>query len=520
MFLTLEDLEALASPAMIDRGRRYWIEGYVQFMQSAAGQLKGIVTGSLGDYRVVVEWKDGVIRAQCDCPFKGAFCKHATALVWGWLNHSERFLSHEHVVSLVERLTPTEMRVVLREISVNAPEVLAMALKQWQPAKGLGEGIVRDLADSLGKGRLQRPEWLMAWRRALQLLESGSGDLDTLNRLITLGFRYLRESETMDPDFIALFGQTIQAWSQRAKPGILPEWWNDGWDALTMIQGKTRRQLRHAILNSLEPWSGSILTTLGYPPELDDEGFGAGIDYVIGRLLICGGDLRPVKEWALYRLERALKLMDLYTEEEAWNLLKDLARDGLRRAETGDRLIFRRRLALSHRKLGEPKQALALLGADFLERPGWEEYLELSETAKEAGEPARAFQVAQRSLRMTRVELLAKIMIHEDKIEELLELAPDLPPQAPEVQTAAQSMRRYAPTAAKTLWERRAFAWLEEGTRRGVKEAMPSLVEIKKLCREMGWSESWEAFARDAKAKILDPVALEMTASILSPLTL
>lgn len=518
--LTLEDLEAVTLPEIMERGRGYWLAGNVHFMQAFSKSLMGTVQGSMGDYHVKVEWSTGRLTAVCDCPYRRGFCKHAAALAWGWLNNPERFLPQERVIQTIDGLSSLEMRECLKRLAHEAPGEVAKALGLWQPVSGLNLKVVQGLAENLERGDCKRPEWLVAWRRVLGLLEGGPEDLDILNRLVMLGIAYLRETTAVDLDFIMLFCEAFQRLCQHTSPpeGGLPEWWSEGWQAFLRLGGEERRRLRLGLLQGLGLWTDPFLETLGYPPKLEQEEFGKGIDFIIGWLLLRGEPMKLIKDWTLFKLERSLAVMDLLAEEEAWNLLKDFAREGLRRAEPQDRFIFRSRLALAHRRLGEPRQGLPLLISCFQERPGWEEYLELAAVAEEAAEPNRALITAQQRLRGDRIELLAKILIHEDQLEALAELAPELPAKSPVTHEAAKMLSTSMPELAKTLWEREVMALLEEGSRKGVKAAMPFLIEIKRLCRENGWAEAWEAFRALAAMKIMDPVAIRMTALLLAPL--
>lgn len=516
--MTLEDLEAVASPEMIARGRSYWAEGYVNYMQvDADHRLKGTVTGSLGDYHVMVESHKKGLRCQCDCPYRRGFCKHAVALTWGWLNNPECFLQYERLQAAIDGLTLQQSRDIISKIATDSPGLLASVL-------GMGgrvpkTSIARQLAENLEKGDPAEMDWLKAWRRVLKMLGDQEPSLDIIDRLIGLGFVYLKDSPVINPDFVELFEGTMRVWSKTSSREECPPWWDKGWDVFVSLKGSLRRRMRNLILETMGEWRGAILTTLGYPCEMDEESFGSRLDYILDVLLLTGADLEPIKEWAMNQLDRILRLMDLLAEEGAWNLLKELARMGSRRYEPKDRFIFRARIAQAHRELNEPRQAFALLKTNFKERPGWGEYLELSATAKEAGEPMRALQVAKEILGDARVELLAKILMLEESWAELNRVALRVPASVTVAPEIAYALRGIFPETSLMLWEKCIGELLRDGTRRGVKEAIPYLIETKRLCRENNWYEAWDSIREKTLNQILDPVALEMTAALLEPLS-
>src|SRR3989338_6324436 len=84
--ITFEDIKKVAdSPAIVERGKAYYNQGKVKFVESNNDRLIAMVKGNYGNYRVEIFIEDGVIDSECSCPYDGHGCKHIVAAMYKWL---------------------------------------------------------------------------------------------------------------------------------------------------------------------------------------------------------------------------------------------------------------------------------------------------------------------------------------------------------------------------------------------------------------------------------------------------
>lgn len=513
---TMEDLQAVAFPEVLARGVTYWENGHVRGGFVAGDTISADVMGTMGDYRVRITWDDGRLKGQCDCPYKGSFCKHAAAVVWGWLNEPERFLTADRLIEQIDRLSRAEIRRVFLQLAAQDPQRV-LAVLAIQPVAPEQQGVVERLTENMARGEMGSPEWLTAWRRILELLAEAPYDKhQTLwEQLIGYGVDYLQKGDGIPEAFWDYFQQALRVWGRNADlmGDVLPKWWNGFLTLYRQSDDERRRWLAVSLIDALhENNCAELLKILA--ETVDGDWSLIGIK--VGLALRTKADLRPMLNAALHELDHTLALLDACTDWQAWEWLKRLAQNGLRWFSSDNRLLFRERLALAHVKLGEPRQAFVLLLANFRERPGWGEYLELMKVAEAARELERGRKEARSILHKSqRWEILARLLLHEKDGQALAAIAPLLEPVSPCLLEAARYLREDYPGCARELYQSKIRYLIGQGTRRAVREAIPYLAELKRLDREEGWSDLWEAFRRALVDEITDPIALRMTGSLL-----
>jgi superfamily II DNA or RNA helicase len=64
------------------RGKKYFLQGRARIQNGSDSSVEARVRGSL-DYKVTLDWEDGVLTAECDCPYVGSEgpCKHLWAAI-------------------------------------------------------------------------------------------------------------------------------------------------------------------------------------------------------------------------------------------------------------------------------------------------------------------------------------------------------------------------------------------------------------------------------------------------------
>lgn len=516
--MTLEDLEAAVTPEVLARGIAYWEDRHVRMAFCAQGRLQALVAGALGDYHVQVFRDQQGLRSVCECGYRQGMCKHAAALAWGFISEPASLIKVEDLQKQLGLMDMEALRGLVQQLAAMAPHTVAKALGM-EVCPVDGRVIWRFLG---GLRRVpKRPGWLRAWWRVLKIVEEEPptvGNNQVLAELLRLALKHLAHVRNPPEEFWASFRRTVALWCDwQPMVDRPPSWWTEVTKALPTLAVDDQRKLAWCLAEGLGgKWADLLLPTLGYPPDPADEEFAPFLELTVALLIKAAKEQRAILQWALLRVERALVVLDLYEEAKAWALLKQLAKAGLTGFPRENKYIFRARLAVAHRELGEHRQALALLKANFGERPGYAEFVELMELAEIVGERAGTLTTACDVVRgCGRLDLLAQIWRWAGELDKLAAVAIKLPPAEPLGVELAEALRPSYPKIARELWERWTLYLLVQGTRRAVQEAVPVLVALKRLCREEGWTRRWEAIRRRARDLLLDPVSREMLGSLL-----
>ena len=521
--MNLEDLEAVATPEIIARAREYWDNGHVRdmvvFDQSWSARVKGLSR----EYSIKLFWNEKGLTGICDCRAINGCCKHQAAVAWGWLNEPDRFLHFGEIEREINALGSERMRQLLIDLAGREPRQIASALGFCLDEPRLKIRALIRMTKNINKYNLAKTEWFTNWYNVLSIAKDYNNTVDShrevFRGLIEYAFKHLQKDPKPPEEFWTLFQMTLVGWEEctRSEMKELPSWWRTGYMTMKELSFLSRRKvvgLIVAIIGKL--WGERLLNSLGFPPDKDNDIFIDGLDLSVRLVLYSEKDLGPIVEWAMVELNRLLALLDALIDAEVWDIVMRIARMGLRRFPVEDHYMFRRRIAQGHRRLKEPRQALALLINNFREHPDWEGYLELAGTAREAGEDRRALRVVKETLAQNgQNELWVRICLLEEATEELIEAAPYLPRDSIYLQEAALKLRASAPQLAKRLYLRRIRYLVHLGTRKAIKEAVPLTTALKKLCREEGWNREWESFRERTVAGIYDPIALRMMGALL-----
>jgi uncharacterized Zn finger protein len=521
--VTLEDLEAVATPEIIARAREYWDNGHVGEMVVFNQSCSARVFGLSREYSVKLFWNKMGLNGTCDCTPLNGCCKHQAAVAWGWLNEPGRFLRFEAIESELAALNTDKMRQLLIQLANQDPRLVAGALGLRLDEPRLRTRALIRMAAEINKYNLTKSDWFKSWRNVLSIAEDHSNAteplLEVFSRLIEFAFKHLKNDSEPDQEFWDLFQMTLIGWGKYtgSEMGELPAWWKAGYITIKELCFSSRQRVVEIITSNIgKPWGEQLLISLGFPPQNDNDDFIDCLDLSVRLALFLEKDFGTIVEWAMVELNRLLVLLDALCDAEVWDMVIRIARTGLRLFPTEDHHMFRRRIAKGHRGLKEPRQALSLLVKNFRERPDWYGYLELVETAREAGEDGRAFRVAKETLAQNGSrELWVRICLLENAIEELIEAVPYLSRDSVYLQEAALKIRRSEPQLTRDLYMRRIRYLIHLGTRKAVKEAIPLTKTLKKLCREEGWNKQWESFRQRIAAAIYDPISLRMMGSLL-----
>ena len=92
--MTREYIERFAGSTMFERGSGYYRSGNVTDLEydGDAATITADVEGNYDDYYVRVSEENGMIRANCDCPYDGYPCKHMAAVMLEFAENKSKYI--------------------------------------------------------------------------------------------------------------------------------------------------------------------------------------------------------------------------------------------------------------------------------------------------------------------------------------------------------------------------------------------------------------------------------------------
>ena len=92
--MTREYIKRFAGSTMFERGEEYYRSGNVTNLEydGDAATITADVEGNYGDYFVRVSEENGMIRANCDCPYDGYPCKHMAAVMLEFAENKSKYI--------------------------------------------------------------------------------------------------------------------------------------------------------------------------------------------------------------------------------------------------------------------------------------------------------------------------------------------------------------------------------------------------------------------------------------------
>ncbi|MGE5549244.1 MAG: SWIM zinc finger family protein [Bacteroidota bacterium] len=473
----LEDLAVLVDEHLMARGREYLARGHVGACLAADDRLAGAVLGSSGWYVTLVSLRAGEIEAACSCPYQGRFCKHAVALVLAWLADPGSFLDLCHA-SLLMTADADVLRRICMELCLAAPRAAAALLaKPAETPHAAAAALARNLlawpkATHDPAGLAERLDWVSS-RLLAGVID---GDVEAARAAVELLEKLLAawSEAPAKPGFTALVSGYIKRLAEtwpRARRPIEPE-------RLAGLCRPERTVFAPELGIFLRAAGGSELTALiGEPVSRE-------IFALLGR-----ADAQPVKTASF---ESLLLLLDAY---ERWDQIREaaaLAQAGLRRPDRAERYVLRGRLAQYHERLGERRQALAYLIANFRERPdvaGWET---LRRTAMAADEWPRVKLEIWPVVVNADLEIQTRAALDEADPELLMNLAGTADETDRHALAIWTALGELAPEKSLDYLVQGARSALSDGGRAARARARDFLRAAGRLCRTQGWHRRWE----------------------------
>ena len=488
--LSFADLAAAIPEAILARARDSLRTGRVEARLYTREALAGGILGSAGWYTATVRLAGGRLKAECTCPYQGAICKHAAALLLAWLEQPDSFLDLE-AIPLLREAAPGELRRFCLSLSLAAPRKAA-ALLTASAREGEKPGAAAALARDfwLAPRALRDPEGLaerLAWVAERLSRAIGRGDpeaaaaaCDLLERLLALWI------EAPSPERLSpTIGRYLRRLSAAAPAGGLGD----------AVRPRLLGLFRREFLPFLGEISLVFLAWCGGPPRQEEL---SGTPAEIAALLAAGPEPGLVKSVGF---ESLLLTLDAHWRWEERPAAIALAGAGLRRPDEGERYVLRQRLAGYHLESGERRQALAYLLANFRLRPDVEGWHLLRDTALAAEEWTRVRREIWPIVLGNGLELRIAAALDEGDPELLAHVARAVDEDHPRAVAVFSALAGFAPEEALGRLTGAARSHLARGGHRSRRLAAEFLRAAGRICRAKGWEERWERIRAELRAE-------------------
>ncbi len=383
-------------------GRIYWQGGLVKDLVHAEGSWQGTVLDLSGAYRVRVRLTGQSLTIDCSCPAAGEPCRHAAALLWGWLVAPGTFLPAHRLRTKIDVLSRAEAVALLQQVVEEEGALLDRLLQGREKVSPqlTGAGLlalVYNLGFNPGSPWVNWRLFAERYRAALEMIAAqipgreaeARVALNTLlHQLCGLLVQVPELRSLLLPLFWETFNQCVFPFRTRLDPAILEEILAVYHQIpLTAAEEKQFGELLSRLLANGLVEAGSLHALLSPGKEGD-------IDLkklrLYGLFLLCSGkedEFAKLFTACNQELAPCLVLIDLLEEETKYEQAKALLKKNLLKFTTpADRYVLRYRLAQLYRKTGELRPALFLEMLNFTARPGKKEYLQLKELAVTVGE--------------------------------------------------------------------------------------------------------------------------------------
>lgn len=386
------DLESLVAPEIFDRGLRYFHDGHVLETFRIGPVLAGRVAGTAGNYKARLWFEDGMVLAECGCPFQG-FCKHLTALALAWLESPRNFTDLEPDINRIRKNPETLEETFLKLCYYDPISFYHLSEIIGTRTFDSARGILNLVRNTFGLRQIRVKDAAALWENVDRILELLSVELrrGNLEGLLPLG-------ELLDGLSRAYLEVPSEELTESYKklavliselPSVFPtEFWRPFVETLLGFYFEPKfwewHDASRDALFSLSRFEPELIVSYLDQRHLQDESVLALISMVEllqelsneGRFL--AGRLDEAEKELLKRSDGRLWLIDRYTPENPERAF-NLARAGLRLENGEGKGALRDRMIQLHCRRCESKQAASLSFIQFREDPCFEEYLRLKE---------------------------------------------------------------------------------------------------------------------------------------------
>ena len=141
-------IRRLAGDRSYQRGLDYHLHGHVESLAEDADRVRAVVRGN-DDYTVELSSDEGILDYSCDCPYgnEGAFCKHCVATALAWLNRPTEPAKAKRQ-GKVKQVTLADAREIL--LAEKKEEIVGTVLAWAKSDKRLRERLILHAARRSG----------------------------------------------------------------------------------------------------------------------------------------------------------------------------------------------------------------------------------------------------------------------------------------------------------------------------------------------------------------------------------
>ncbi len=510
---TLADLEAKVPLQILERGISYFAEGHLLNCCRLDNLLAGVLIGAGGKYEVRIILDKTGLQGECSCPYNG-FCKHMTALTYGWLMDKSKFINLRPAVEAI--IGDTGNLVTLFQRLIQKEPISFLAL--------VSDDLKHDFISARGISNLIRNTFSSPY-----LTVSGVDSIwEKLNNIRNLTIAKLKEEAPNTPELIVelLSGlETVpdncrnEAWVQflqeflyqitetslsfsseyllPVKEKLLSMYFNPVlWEFSTGIRNILIKFNENDLENLID-WIGINITpntpllTLVLAYELLAE-MPLDIEEAKVKLEKIEQTLKATPEGFLWVIDRLME----QDSEQAFKLAKHGSR-----TFPADKRSFRERQINIHLNRGELKQAAALSFIQFQDQPNFEEYLRLKKLLlKYPGEWDGYYKRTNEFLAKND-QLRIRIMLVEGDIKEIQEYLNQIIKQPDLLFSTAEILETVNSIEVLPVYPFIIKALIAQSFRNDWKMALKLMVSFKKQSRLQNNMEEWDQLRRDLQVE-------------------
>lgn len=555
--LTEAQIRKLATEQSFQRGDRYYRQGRILNSMRQDLVLWADCQGSELYQPRVTLGKQGVVSADCTCPYDwGGLCKHQVALLLAYIHQPDTFhaipplsemlatRSREDLIELVELMVqryPSLLSLV--ELSTAQPQpgkALDLSIYRRQAQRALRqedmEAIATDLQPLIdtAKQLFQQNNWLWAGALYQMLLAEITASYDDNLQAIDydgdvcviaqdaaegLG-KCLAQAQSLDTETRAIWLHTLlDAVLQDVELGgidfaypardVLLQWATDSeWE---WIEDRVRGEIQRS---SSDRWTRDALVRLlaDRQKQQGSNETASKLIYELGSpeqqafLLVEEGKIETAMAIASQHfthlpglmLQFADALLAVHATTQAVELIAHLAQQEKSRGH------YQQWLTKYYQEYGDPQTALNWQQQTFWDSPSLEGYKELQELGQKVGtwEQLRD-NVLQKLQQNKQLLLLTHIAFYEKNIERVLELFPQLKQweQSRFRQPLAKAIETTHPQMAIALYKQLVTQAIEQKSRSAYREAVQHLQRIKAVCESCDTQSDWTEYITQLRSQ-------------------
>jgi uncharacterized Zn finger protein len=554
--LTEAQIRKLATEPSFQRGDRYYQQGRILNPMRQDAVLWADCQGSELYQPRVTLGKQGVVSADCTCPYDwGGLCKHQVALLLAYVHQPDTF----HVVPPVSEMLASRSRedlIELVELMVqrypNLLSLVELSTAQPQPGQALDLSIYRrqaqralrqedmeaiatdlqplmDTADQL----LQQDNWLWAGALYQMLLAEITASYDDNLQAIDydgdvcvvaqdaadgLG-KCLAQARSLDSETRAIWLHTLLDavlkdmelggidYAYAARDALLESATGAEWE---WVEDRIRGEVQSS---SSDRWTRDALVRLlaDRQKQQGSNDSARNLIHELGSpeqrafLLVEEGKIETAMAIARQHfthlpglmLQFADALVVAHAQTQAVELIAQLAQQEQSRG-------YREWLTKYYQEYGDPQTALNWQQQIFWDSPSLEGYKQLQKLGQKADtwEQLRD-NILQKLQQHKQLLLLTHIAFYEQNIERVLELFPQLKEweQSRFRQPLAKAIETTHPQMAIALYQQLATRAIEQKNRPAYQEAVQHLQRVKTICESCHTLADWTAYITQLRSQ-------------------